>query len=47
MSLPHLSADVLAHQYLAFYRQLIPSQIPIQNITRNGSVRTESGEAIV
>lgn len=41
ISLPHLSADVLAHQYLAFYRKLIPSQVPIQSAQGNGSIRTE------
>jgi glycosyltransferase involved in cell wall biosynthesis len=36
VSLPHLSAEVLAGQYLDFYRQLIPSEISARNVLRDG-----------
>jgi glycosyltransferase involved in cell wall biosynthesis len=37
VSLPHLSAEVLAHQYLGFYRQLIPSALSLPNVGCNAS----------
>jgi glycosyltransferase involved in cell wall biosynthesis len=40
VSLPHLSADVLACQYLDLYRQLIPSEIFVQSARCNGSAHT-------
>jgi glycosyltransferase involved in cell wall biosynthesis len=44
VSLPHLSAEVLARQYLDFYRQLIPSQISLPNVGRDGSVHAATPE---
>ena len=38
--LPHLSAEVLAGQYLDLYRQLIPSEIFVQNARCYGSAHT-------
>jgi glycosyltransferase involved in cell wall biosynthesis len=47
--LPHLSAEVLAYQYLALYRQLIPSEIFVRNTRSNGTLHptpeTPSSEA--
>jgi glycosyltransferase involved in cell wall biosynthesis len=40
VSLPHLSGDVLACQYLNLYRQLIPSEISVRNVSCNGSYPT-------
>jgi glycosyltransferase involved in cell wall biosynthesis len=40
VSLSHLSCDVLARQYLNFYRQLIPSEISVRNASCNGSYPT-------
>jgi glycosyltransferase involved in cell wall biosynthesis len=39
VSLPHLSAEVLARQYLDFYRKLITSDISPQNVQCNASFR--------
>jgi glycosyltransferase involved in cell wall biosynthesis len=40
LSLPHLSAEVLADQYLSLYRTLIPSEAPLQNVDRAASTAT-------
>jgi glycosyltransferase involved in cell wall biosynthesis len=40
VSLPHLSADVLAHQYLNLYRQLLQSEISVRNTRSDGAVAT-------
>jgi glycosyltransferase involved in cell wall biosynthesis len=37
LSLPHLSAEVLASQYVNLYRTLIPSEAPLQNVDRAAS----------
>jgi glycosyltransferase involved in cell wall biosynthesis len=37
LSLPHLSAEVLANQYVSLYRTLIPSEAPLQNVDRTAS----------
>ncbi len=40
VSLPHLSAEVLADQYLNLYRQLLPSEVSPQNTSSNGTLHT-------
>ena len=40
VSLPHLSADVLARQYLNLYRQLLQSEISVRNARCDGAVAT-------
>lgn len=40
VSLPHLSAEVLADQYLNLYRQLLPSEVSAQNTSSNGTLHT-------
>jgi glycosyltransferase involved in cell wall biosynthesis len=37
VKLPHLSAAVLAQQYLNFYQRLLPSQTPLPNLASEGS----------
>ena len=40
VSLPHLSAECLARQYVDLYRKLIPSEISVREPRSNGSVHT-------
>jgi len=47
VSLPHLSADVLAHQYLDLYHQLLPSEISVRNVRCNGSAHTASETQLI
>ena len=42
VSLPHLGADVLAHQYLNLYRKLIPVEVSVRNAS-NRSAHTSPG----
>jgi glycosyltransferase involved in cell wall biosynthesis len=44
VSLPHLSAEVLAHQYLDFYRKLIASEISPQNVQCDASFHEATPE---
>jgi glycosyltransferase involved in cell wall biosynthesis len=44
VSLPHLSVEVLALQYLDFYRKLIPSQIPLPSVVRDASFHATTPE---
>jgi glycosyltransferase involved in cell wall biosynthesis len=42
VSLPHLSSDVLAGQYLELYRQLIPSEIAARRARGDGPIQAAS-----
>jgi hypothetical protein len=44
LSLPHLSAEVLANQYLSLYRTLIPSEAPLKNVDRAASTLRSAPE---
>jgi glycosyltransferase involved in cell wall biosynthesis len=44
VSLPHLSAEVLAHQYVGLYRQLIPSDMPLQDTQCTASLHAATPE---
>ena len=44
ISLPHLSADVLANQYVYLYRTLIPTPAPLQNATSTLGAEPEMGQ---
>jgi glycosyltransferase involved in cell wall biosynthesis len=44
ISLPHLSAEVLANQYVTLYRKLIPSVAPVDNSTCTASVQLATPE---
>jgi glycosyltransferase involved in cell wall biosynthesis len=44
VSLPHLSAEVLAHQYVGLYRQLIPSDTPLQDTQCTASLHEVTPE---
>jgi glycosyltransferase involved in cell wall biosynthesis len=46
VSLPHLSAQVLASRYLRLYRTLIPSSSPVQNAERSASPSTAAPERL-
>jgi hypothetical protein len=41
VSLPHLSADVLALQYLNLYRKLVRSEMPVRNAESNRASSSE------
>jgi glycosyltransferase involved in cell wall biosynthesis len=43
VSQPHLSAEVLARQYLGLYRQLLPSEVSAQNTSSNRTLHTTPG----
>jgi hypothetical protein len=38
LSLPHLSAEVLADEYVSLYRRLIPFDVPLQDADRSASM---------